>query len=422
MLERPRHHVGILAAAAGIAYHAIIARDNVNVARMDLILSPAEQAAQERAGRLARSLMSYERELDETGDLSPGSRQAISDLVRASGVAAMNMPKDWGGAGFTLFQQVLAMEQLGGLTNWLWGMVWKPANVLRHCTALQREKYLLPAIQGRLIDSFSVTEALAGSDMRGITTTAVETPEGYRLNGEKWFASWSERADVTIVLAKVEPGGRFTLFLVDRDCPGRSVAYVPFMTVSSPEEHPTVRYRNVELPRTAVLGEVGQGLELTREWFVDERLYIAARCLGGAQRALQLAVDWARERTQFGKRLIEHQLVQSSLADSAAEIAINRSLLYSVAAGAGGEDRKTLHAKAAMAKLTASEAAGRVTDRCVQLFGGRGQMRANAVERLWRSLRAERIWEGTSEIQRLIIANHIGKRGLSELTNWPVDA
>src|SRR5262249_33087853 len=188
---------------------------------------------------------------------------------------------------------------------------WKPANVLRHCTADQRERYLLPAIQGRLIDSFSVTEALAGSDMRGITTTAVETPEGYRLNGEKWFASWSERADFTIVLAKVEPGAHYTLFLVDSDRPGRSVADVPSMTVSSPEEHPTVCYRNVELPRCAILGEVGQGLELTREWFVDERLYIAARCLGGAQRALQLAVDWTRERVQFGKRLIDHQLVQS---------------------------------------------------------------------------------------------------------------
>lgn len=387
---------------------------------MDLTLSPTERAAQERAGQLARSLMSYERELDETGELGAGSRQAIAELVRASGVAAMNMPKEWGGAGFTLFEQVLAMEQLGGLTNWLWGTVWKPANVLRHCTANQRERYLLPAIQGRLIDSFSVTEALAGSDMRGITATAVETTDGYRLNGEKWFASWSERADVTIVLAKVEPGARYTLFLVDSDCPGRSVTDVPAMTVSSPEAHPTVSYRNVELPGAAVLGEVGLGLELTREWFVDERLYIAARCLGGAQRALQLAVDWTRERVQFGKPLIDHQLVQSSLAESASEIALNRSLLYTVATGAGSDDRKTLHAKAAMVKLMASEAAGRVTDRCVQLLGGRGQMRANPVERLWRSLRAERIWEGTSEIQRLIIANHISKRGLSGLTDWPV--
>jgi acyl-CoA dehydrogenase len=386
---------------------------------MDLTVSPAERAVQQRASQLARSLMAYEAELDETGGLCPGSRRAISEHVRASGIAAMNMPKEWGGAGLTLFEQVLAMEQLGGLTNWLWGSVWKPANVLRHCTADQRQRYLLPAIQGRLIDSFSVTEALAGSDMRAITTTAVETATGFRLNGEKWFASWSERADVTIVLAKVEPGARFTLFLVDGDCPGRSVTHVPSMTVSSPEDHPTVRYRDVELRHDAVLGQVGQGLELTREWFVDERLYIAARCLGGAERALQLAVDWTRERAQFGKRLIDHQLVQSSLADSASEIALNRALLYTIAAGTGSDDRKTLHAKAAMVKLTASEAAGRITDRCVQLFGGRGQMRANAVERLWRSLRAERIWEGTSEIQRLIIANHIAKRGLSGLTNGP---
>ena len=171
-------------------------------------------------------------------------------------------------------------------------------------------------------------------------------------------------------------------------------------------------------PDDDVLGGVGNGYELTKEWFTDERLMIAARTMGAAERALQLARDWAVERKQFGSPIADFQLIQGMLADCAVDIAVNRAYTHQVAweADQPGADPKTLHAKASMAKLAASEAAGRVIDRCVQIFGGRGYDRSYPVERLYRELRVDRIWEGTSEIQRLIIANELIKRGTRALS------
>jgi acyl-CoA dehydrogenase len=165
-----------------------------------------------------------------------------------------------------------------------------------------------------------------------------------------------------------------------------------------------------------VLGNVGGGYDLTRDWFVEERIMIAARAVGAAERALRSAVDWGRTREQFGRAILDHQLIQGMVADSVVEIATNRALVRQVAWEADqGLDRRFLHAKAAVAKLSASEAAGRVVDRSLQIHGGRGYMRENPCERLYRDLRVDRIWEGTSEIQRLIIANEATKRGLDGL-------
>jgi acyl-CoA dehydrogenase len=187
---------------------------------------------------------------------------------------------------------------------------------------------------------------------------------------------------------------------------------VPPMMHTPLYQHPTIRFTDVFVADDDVLGGVGEGYELTKDWFTDERIMIAARTTGAAERALGLARDWAIEREQFGQPIATYQMVQAMLADSAAEIAVNRAYTYQVAWEADrGTDRKTLHAKASIAKLSASEAAGRVIDRCVQIFGGRGYRRDHAVERLYRELRVDRIWEGTSEIQRLIIANELVKRG-----------
>jgi acyl-CoA dehydrogenase len=162
-----------------------------------------------------------------------------------------------------------------------------------------------------------------------------------------------------------------------------------------------------------VLGEVGQGYELTRDWFVEERLMIAARAVGAGERALRAAVEWTAGREQGGARLLDRQLIQAMVADSVVDIATNRALVHQVAWEADrGLDRKTLHAKAAVVKLAASEAGGRVVDRALQMFGGRGYMRENPCERLYRDLRVDRIWEGTSEIQRLIVGNEVARRGL----------
>jgi acyl-CoA dehydrogenase len=379
------------------------------------MLTQAQRDVQGRADELTRLLMAYEEECDSDG-LSDTSRTAISELVEGSGLYAMSMPTEWGGAGLSLFDQVLAMEKLGRLSNFLWQLVWKPANVLRYCNNAQRERYLLPAIAGRLEECYSISEPTAGSDPASIQTTARHHPGGYLISGEKWFASGHERADYVILLARIVPEDALTLFLIDATLPGIKIKYVPRAMARGPIEHPQVTYTDVEVSSDSILGDIGAGLDLTKEWFVDERLYIAARCIGGAERALELAADWAKNRIQFGSRIIEHQMVQRTLADCAVEVALNRSLLYQVTREVeGSDDRKTAHAKAAMVKLAASEAAARVVDACVQLFGGRGYMADSPVERLFRSLRGERIWEGTSDIQRVVIARHIEKRGLASL-------
>ena len=228
-----------------------------------------------------------------------------------------------------------------------------------------------------------------------------------------------DAADFLLVLAIVQPLGEPTMFLVDKDLPGVIVQRVPRYTHTFVYEHPEFRFEGVHVGPDALLGEVGGGYDLTRDWFTEERLMIGARTIGAAERALALATEWARARMQGGERLIDRQLIQAMLADSAVDIATNRALTHQVAWEFDrGGSRKTLHAKAAMVKLAASEASNRVVDRCLQIFGGRGYMRENPVERLWRELRVDRIWEGTSEIQRLVVANELDKRGLDGLLSF----
>jgi butyryl-CoA dehydrogenase len=334
------------------------------------------------------------------------------------------MPTEWGGQGLSTLDQVIVQEQLGQLTGALWDAVWRPANALAHCDQAQRERFLIPAIRGERRDCFAVTERNAGSDPSLLETVAEpDRAGGYLLSGEKWFVTVGDVADFLIVLALVLPERAPTLFLVDKQLSGVRVKRVPAYMHTFVYEHPEFSFDRVSVGSELILGELGNGYELTREWFVEERLMIAARTIGAAERALRLASDWAKERVQFGSALIEFQLIQAMIADSACEIALNRALLYQIAWEAGsGLTRKQLHAKAAMVKLSASEASGRVIDRCVQIFGGRGYMREQPVERLYRELRVDRIWEGTSEIQRLIIANEASKRGLDTLLEFGLSA
>jgi len=202
------------------------------------------------------------------------------------------------------------------------------------------------------------------------------------------------------------------------------ISRVPRYTHTFVYEHPEFEFNDVRVGADAVLGGVGQGYELTRDWFTEERLMIGARTIGAAERALTLATEWAKARVQGGARLIDRQLIQGMIADSVLDIATNRALTHQVAWEFDNSDstdqtvRKTLHAKAATVKLAASEASNRVADRCQQIFGGRGYIRDYPVERLWRELRVDRIWEGTSEIQRLVIANEVDKRGLAGLLSF----
>ena len=390
---------------------------------MDLTLTPDQLELCDRAAALAGEIMAFEDECERGRGLPAEALEEISAKTLAAGLNAINMPAEWGGGGLSTFDQVIVQEQLGALTNALWDAVWRPANALRACTPEQRSRYLEPAIRGERRDCYAVSEEQAGSDPSRIATAARPEGGGYRLSGEKWFVTVGDVADFLIVLAAVLPDRAPTLFLVDKGLPGVAVKRTPGYMHTFVFEHPEFTFEEVELGPEQVLGEVGQGYELTREWFVEERLMIAARATGAAERALRLASEWAEDRVQFGSPIADRQLIQGMLADSATEIALNRALVRQVAWEAdAGLSRKLLHAKAAMVKLAASEAAGRVIDRAVQVFGGRGYMRENPVERLYRDIRVDRIWEGTSEIQRLIVANEIRRRGLDGLLEVGVEA
>jgi acyl-CoA dehydrogenase len=387
--------------------------------KMDLTPSAAQEDLRARASSLTESIMAHELACEEQNGLSPEAHREIADRVRELRLNAINMPAEWGGQGLSVLDQVLVQEELGQLTNALWDAVWRPANALRACTPEQRDEYLIPAIRGERRDCFAVTEAGAGSDPSLIETTARRVDGGYRIDGEKWFVTVGDVADFLIVLAMVLPEREPTLFLVDKDTPGVRVLRTPRYMHTFVYEHPEFGFEDARVPETALLGEVGEGYDLTRDWFVEERLMIAARTVGAAERALRAAVDFAGGREQFGAPIIDYQLIQGMVADSVVDIATNRALVRQVAWEADqGLDRRLLHGKAAVVKLAASEAAGRVVDRALQIHGGRGYMRENPCERLYRDLRVDRIWEGTSEIQRVIVANEVRKRGLDGVLSY----
>ncbi len=394
----------------------------------------ARQADLKRRAAAYTKLMQHHEDLAESagGPLPPDVVRELAQQAREHGVYAINMPAEWGGAGLSVLDQVIVEEEFGKATNCLWDIPWRPANVLAYGTDEQRERFLLPVIRGERFDAFAVTEPGAGSDPSMGVTTATRTGGGWLINGEKWFVTCGDVADFLIVAADcvVDGDKQPTLFLVEKASPGVAITATPRFMHSAIYGHPEFTFTDVFVSEENVLGQVGQGFDLTKEWFTDERLMIAARTVGAAERALELARNWAVEREQFGAPIASYQLIQGMLADCAVDIAVNRAYTHQVAweadqLAALGPDattagRKTLHAKASIAKLSASEAAGRVIDRCVQIFGGRGYNRSYPVERMYRELRVDRIWEGTSEIQRLIIANELIKRGTGAL-QFPVE-
>ncbi len=306
----------------------------------------------------------------------------------------------------------------GRTTNAIHWHVPQAYNVWAQASPQHVERYLKPALRGELKDAYAVTERDAGSDPSLIAATAQRTDAGFRLNGEKWFVTAGDHAAVYVVMANVVDADERlpTLFVVDRSLPGIEVIDDPAYTHNYPDGHPTIRFSDVEVAATEIIGAVGGGADLQRSWFTEERLGIAARCCGAMWRLLDETVAWTTARTQGEARLYDYQGVSFPLADSAADAAAGRSLTFDVAALADAQaDVKLVHHKASMAKLFTSEAAWRCADRCVQAFGGRGYLRSNVAERLLRELRVDRIWEGTSEIQRLIVARGLERRGVERI-------
>jgi len=383
-------------------------------------LTPEQRDLQARARGFAEDvLMPLEQEAERRGGRLPD--ETVAEVKRAASDAGLNgglHAPEHGGQGWTHVEWVLVEEQYGRTTNAIHWHVPNAYNVWRRATDEQAERYLRPALRGELKDAYAVTERGAGSDPSAIEATARATDSGYVLNGEKWFVTSGDAAAVLIVMANLidGPDRLPTLFVVETDATGVAYADDPQFTHSYPDGHPTIVLRDVEVPAGAVIGEVGAGEELQRSWFSEERLGIAARCGGAMWRLLDETVAWATGREQGGSRIYDYQGVSFPLADSAADATAGRLLTLAVATLAdAGADAKLVHHKASIAKLFTSEAAWRCADRCVQAFGGRGYMRSNVAERLLRELRVDRIWEGTSEIQRLIIARGLERRGVEAI-------
>lgn len=324
-----------------------------------------------------------------------------------------------GGNGWTTREWFLVEEQFGRSTNGVSWYIPNAYNVWKAASPALVERWLHPALRGELHDAYAVTEENAGSDPSAMTTTATRTDGGrWVLDGEKWFVTFGSVAAVVVVMAwavdPARPGERLpTLFAVPADAPGVEIVDDPPFTHAYPHGHPTMRFTAVELTDADVIGEVGAGEDLQRRWFVEERLGIAARCSGAMQRLVEEGVAWAAGRRQGPDRLLDLQGVSFPLADSAADAAAARLVGLDVATRVdAGEDEKLVHGKASLAKLFCSEAAGRCADRVLQVFGGRGYMRTTPAERLWREVRVDRIWEGTSEIQRLVVARSLERRGV----------
>jgi acyl-CoA dehydrogenase len=380
-------------------------------------LTAEQEDLRERARRFVDEVLIPNEELAERsgGRIPAELKQRIKRESIDAGLSGGLHAREHGGQGWSRLEWFLVEEQLGRSTNALSWYMPGAYNVLKSGSDEQIERYLRPALRGEMHDAYAVTEAEAGSDPSRIATTAVRSDSGWVINGEKWFVTYGDIAAVYIVMANViEDGEKLpTLFLVDREAAGISVADDPPFTHTYPHGHPTIRFTDVEVPDDAVIGGVGGGDELQRAWFTEERLGIAARGVGSMWRLLEESVAWAIEREQGGGRIFDYQGVSFPLADSAADTAAGRLLTMEVARLVdAGADPKVVHAKAAMAKLFVSEAAYRCADRAVQIFGGRGYMRTNVAERFLRELRVDRLWEGTSEIQRLIVARALERRGV----------
>jgi acyl-CoA dehydrogenase len=384
-------------------------------------LTESDLEVQATARAFADELIPFEVEAElHDGRLAPDVEAAHRVRARDLGLTATNIPVEDGGRGLSTLQQVLVQEQGGRVTNALaWCMATPPGWLPAVASPYQRERWLAPSVRGDAVECYAITEEHAGSDVADLAATARRDGDVYVLDGEKWHVTSYNEATYAFFQARLVGGdhdGEHAMFFVDLPSPGVRVVRTPAYSHTIGHHHPIVAFEGVRVPASHLVGAEGAGMTFAHEWFRFERLMVAARCLGAAERLVEEASAFAQGRMVGGQPLADYQLVQAMLADSLTELLAARTLVYAVARAIDdGADRKVAHAQCSMAKLYASEMAGRVADRAVQVFGGRGYMRENVAERFYRELRVERIWEGASEVQRVIIAGQLAKRGLRDL-------
>ena len=388
---------------------------------MKLQLDTTTQHWQEKARRFAEEeLIPREVEAEmNNGRLPKELGKRHKQMAIELGFSSMDVPKRYGGLELRIVDLVAVWEQLGRVTNALCWCFSEPHQwMFEACNEEQLQRFVLPLMDGSRKECYAITESESGSDVV-VNTTAELTGEGYRVNGDKWFVTSANLADYLFVQAKLSNGphaGSDAMFLVDKNSPGIEEIRTPLFSHTFDHHHPELRFNNLLVPVANRIGEEGDGMSFTHSWFRRERLMIAARDCGAAARLIEEATDFAKQRMVSGEPLIEKQLVQAMLADSVTELWAARLITFEAAqAHDRGENLKSLHARCSMAKLYASEAAYRIADRVTQIFGGRGYMRENCAERFSREIRVDRIWEGASEVQRLIIARALTKRGLDAM-------
>jgi acyl-CoA dehydrogenase len=356
-----------------------------------------------------KELMPYEDEVERTGAVRPELLAQIKARALDAGLYAANMPAELGGGGLDNLTMALADKEFGKTSYALHYTVARPSNILQACNPEQAERYLMPCIRAEKVDCIAMTEPGAGSDLRSMRTSAVRDGDDWMLNGEKHFISHADVADFAVVFAASGeeesdrgPRKKITAFLVDKGTPGFEVR-PGYNSVSHRGYHNCIlTFTDCRLPSSQVLGEAHKGFDVANSWLGATRLQVAATCLGRAERALDLALDWAASRRQFGQQIGKFQGVSFKLADMALEL--KAAELLTLEAAWKCDQGTMTDMDAAMAKLKATEVLAMVTDQAIQIYGGMGLMDELPLERLWRDARVERIWEGTSEIQRHIIS------------------
>jgi acyl-CoA dehydrogenase len=359
-----------------------------------------------------KELYPHEDEVERLDEVPGELARSIRGKAIAAGLYAANMPAELGGGGLDAVSMVLVERELGRASYALQMLVERPSNILRACQGDQRERYLLPAIRGERHDCVAMTEPESGSDVRSMATTAVLAGDDYVVTGTKHFISHADVADFIILFAatgveqgRLGPRKLITALLVDSDSPGLSIRRGSSCVSNRGYHQCELVFSDCRVPAANRLGEQGRGLDLMAEWLGASRLTVAATSVGRAQRVLDSATHWAAGRRQFGQPVGRFQGVGFQLADRATELAAAE--LLTLRAAARLDQGRMTDADAAMAKVYATETLGRVTDTAVQVFGGMGLMSELPVERWWRDARVERIWDGTSEIQRHIIARSL---------------
>ena len=378
---------------------------------MDFALSEEQQLIISTTRQFVRQeLVPHEREVEDSGALRPELWRELRQKAIAAGLYAANMPVEVGGAGLDALTWVLYEKELGYTSYVLhYACVARPSNILLACSGEQRERYLLPAVRGERVECLAMSEPQAGSDLRSMRTSAVQKGGDFIVNGTKHFISHADHADFVILFAasgeEDSPRGKkrlITAFLVDKGTPGFEV--LPgYQNVSHRGyTNSILQFSDCRLPQSAVLGTVHQGFEVANTWLGATRLQVAANCLGRAERALECAKQWATDRRQFGQQIGKFQGVSFKLADMAVEL--RAAELLTLEAAWKLEQKSATDTDMAIAKLKATEMLAMVADEALQIHGGMGLMTEMPLERIWRDARIERIWDGTSEVQRHIIS------------------